>query len=78
MGKAAEIISTDPLLLPPDLVNDNFVTQCLHILPNISGHMDVATTREEIATPRQLGTRTSPQRITRLTVEIMDAHNAYV
>ena len=78
MGKAAEIISTDPLLLPPDLAKDNLVTQCLHVLTNIAGHMDMVATREEIETPSHLGTRTSPQWKTRCMGAIMYAHNGGV
>ena len=68
-------VPTDPLLLTTDLVKETLVTQCLHILTNIAGHMDVAATKEEIATPSLLGTRTTPKCRAGWTGAIMDAQN---
>ena len=74
-GKVEGIKPTGSLLLLPYLDKDNLVTQCLYILKNIAGHMDVAATREEIATLRHLGTRTRPKWRKICMGAVMDARN---
>ena len=74
-GKVEGRTPTGSLLLLPDLNKDNLVTQCLHILTNIAGHMDVESTRKEISIPRILGTIARPQWRARCTGVIMYARN---
>ena len=57
VGKVATRIPTFTLIIQPDLIKDELITQFPHILTNIAGYMDVADTRKEIATPRLLSTR---------------------
>ena len=75
MGKFSRRTSTGPLILPPDLAKDNTVTQCLNILTNIDGHMEMAATRAEIVTPSLSDTRTRPQWRDIWTGVIMDVRN---
>ena len=75
MGKVSGRTPTCTLLLTPELVKDIIVTQCFHILINISKHMGVAAKRVKIATPRPQDTRKSPKRRSVWTGVAIDAQN---